>query len=817
MTNSFYITTPIYYANSLPHLGHLYTTIVADAVNRYKKQRGLDTYFLTGTDEHGINIQRAADKAGRSPQGQVDFVSGELKRMFHDFGLDSENGGYDVFMRTTEPFHYEGVQHLWREIAKNKTPKGKDTIYKGFYEGWFCAPCAEFKSESEYILKKSGDLAGTTNLLVEIVRFAYQQGVISLATKDSLADRLSRIARDGIEFNLGVEELHAWLENRVLTEEDQQKLEKQYRERLHVPSLELFDSFFSTLPDTESSEGKELFKNLKLVVEDKDLLIPRCLIHGTKLELTGEESYFFRLSDYEDFLLKLIEANVQLVQPDSRRNEVISFIKGGLQDLSISREKKSVSWGIPVPDDENHVMYVWLDALSNYITAIGYGNAEKASVGFDKYWRNATHLVGKDILRFHTVYWFSFLAAAGLDLPKTVYAHGMWLDADGRKMGKTLGNVIDVDVLHEHFQIDVIRYFLLRDMVFGQDGKFGYENLIDRANADLASGLGNLGSRTFSMITKYREGLIPNGKIAEENYINAKRAGINPDEQELVSVLEHARDEFLRRFENFEFSLALELLWTVIARIDKMISDSKPWELIKDEKQAETLNAVLYRSTETLRWLCVLLYPVMPEATRKIYLQIGSSGDIAAIDPSGLTWGELQAQTKIGETEGVFPRIDKIKVMNEIKEQSADSGQQSEEPQENLQEKPAAAESLPPASAQPSDNTGDQFINIEDFLKVELRVGQIMVAERIPKADKLLRFEIDLGEEKPRQILAGLAEYYEPEKLIGRKVVVVANLKPRKMRGLESQGMICAASLLEEDTPAIATFLEDVKVGARLK
>ena len=711
MTDTFYITTPIYYANSLPHLGHLYTTIVADVINRHKKQRGLDTYFLTGTDEHGINIQRAADKAGRTPKEHVDFVSGELKRMFHNFGLDTETCGYDVFMRTTERFHYEGVQHLWLQIAKNKTPKGNETVYKGFYEGWFCAPCAEYKTEDQYSLAEGSD-------------------------------------------------------------------------------------------------------------------IPLCLIHERPLDRISEESYFFRLSDYDEFLIDLIAVDPKLVQPESRRNEVISFIKGGLQDLSISREKKAVSWGIPVPDDENHVMYVWLDALSNYITAIGYGNTEKESVGFDKYWQNVTHLVGKDILRFHTVYWFSFLAAAGLPLPKTVFAHGMWLDADGRKMGKTLGNVINVDVLHEHFQIDAIRYFLLREMVFGQDGKFGYENLIDRANADLASGIGNLGSRTFSMITKYREGLIPNGKIAEENYINAKRAGVSPDEQGLVSVLEHARDEFLRRFENFEFSRALELLWTVIARIDKMISDSKPWELIKDEKQSETLNAVLYRATETLRWLCVLLYPVIPEATKKIYSQIGLSVNIAAIDPAELKWGELTAGTRIGETEGVFPRIDKAKVMNEIKEQSAVSGQQSKGANREVvtaesASNASAAESVPPVVAgglpQPSDHTGDQFIDIEDFLKVELRVGQIMVAERIPKADKLLRFEIDLGEEKPRQILAGLAEYYEPEKLIGRKVVVVANLKPRKMRGLESQGMICAASLIEEDTPALATFLEDVKIGARLK
>ncbi len=698
MTQTFYITTPIYYANSLPHLGHLYSTIVADVIQRHKRQRGFDTYFLTGTDEHGINIQRAAEKNGRTPQEQVDFVSGELKRMFHDFGLDTENGGYDVFMRTTEPFHYEGVHHLWCEIAKNKTPKGNDTIYKGFYEGWFCAPCAEFKTEEQHY----------------------------------------------------------------------------------------------------TAEGSD---------------VPCCLIHERPLDKVAEESYFFRLSDYDEFLIGLIEKDVSLVRPEARRNEVSSFVRGGLQDLSISRQRSSVSWGIPVPGDENHVMYVWMDALTNYITALGYGNAEKASVGFERYWQNVVHLVGKDILRFHTVYWFSFLNAAGLPLPKTVFAHGMWLDADGRKMGKTLGNVIEVDVLHQHFQVDALRYFLLRDMVFGQDGKFGYENLIDRANADLASGLGNLASRTFSMITKYRDGLVPSGRIADENYINAKGAGVSPDEPELVLVIEHARDEFLRRFDNFEFSLGLETVWTLIARVDKLISDSKPWELIKDEKQAETLNAVLYRASETLRWLCVMLYSVMPEATKNIYGQIGLTGDIAALDPAALKWGELQPGTKIGETIGVFPRIDKTKVMNEIKEQSALSSQQSE----SVPGAVATGEVSIAVATNDEQPPTDNFITIDDFLKVELRVGEVKVAERIPNADKLLRFEIDLGEEQPRQILAGLAEYYDPEKLIGRKVVVVANLKPRKMRGLESQGMICAASLAEEDSPAIATFLEDVKIGARLR
>ncbi len=726
MKQPFYITTPIYYANSLPHLGHLYTTIVADALHRYKKQRGFDVLFLTGTDEHGINIQRAAEREGRSPQEQVDFVSGELKRMLAQFGLGPENGGYDIFMRTTEPFHYEGVQHLWREIAKNKTPKGNDSIYKGYYEGWFCAPCAAFKLEDEYFTPDGSD-------------------------------------------------------------------------------------------------------------------VPFCQIHERALDKVSEESYFFRLSDYDDFLIDLLENNVNRVRPEARRNEVLSFVRGGLQDLSISRQKKSVSWGVPVPDDEDHVMYVWLDALSNYITALGYGAAMESgqwtmdsAAGtteivhhpfstdhFEKYWP-AVHLVGKDILRFHTVYWFSFLHAAGLPLPESVYAHGMWLDSEGRKMGKTLGNVIEVDVLREHFQVDAVRYFVLRDMVFGQDGKFGYENLIDRTTADLSKGLGNLTARTLSMISKYRDGRIPDGKISEENYIQARRAGLDPDGGQIVSVLEHARDVFIRRFDLFEFSHALETLWSGIAFTDKMISDSKPWALVKDEDQAQTLNAVLYRSAETLRWLSVMLYPVMPEASENIYRQLGLKGEIVGIDPTALKWGELSPGTAIGESESVFPQIDKAKVMSEIKDSgqmTVDSGQPADSSEESTAGSPSTAANAEKNNESDQESTADNFITIDDFLKVELRVGEVKVAERVPKADKLLRLEVDLGEEKPRQLLAGLAEYYEPEKLIGRKVVVVANLKPRMMRGLESQGMICAASLEDGsgENPALATFIDNVDIGARLK
>lgn len=686
MPETFYITTPIYYANSLPHLGHLYTTMVADTIRRYKRQRGFDTFFLTGTDEHGINIQRTAETHQRSPKEQVDLISSELKRMFADFGLDGVHGGYDIFMRTSEPFHYQGAQHFWREIAKNKTPKGNDTIYKGFYEGWFCAPCAEFKTE---------------------------------------------------------------------------------------------DGMFT--PD-----GSD---------------VPFCMIHERTLEKVAEESYFFRLSDYEEFLTDLIGRKPELVRPEARRNEVLAFIGRGLQDLSISRQKSSVAWGIPVPGDDEHVMYVWLDALSNYITALGYGNANAGPDAMEKYWTNVTHIVGKDILRFHTVYWFSFLNAAGLAIPQTVFAHGMWLDARGRKMGKTLGNVIEVDVLHKYFQVDAVRYFALREMVFGQDGKFGYENLIDRANADLASGLGNLVSRTLSMIVKYRGGMIPDGTISANGREAAKDAGIDIEDDNLIALLNDARDEYLKRFDSFDLSRALETVWSVIAHVDKMISDAKPWNLAKDEVQAELLNAVLYRSAEVLRWLAVLLHPVMPDSSRKIYEQLGLADDVSNIDPAGLKWGGLLKDTAVGEVAGIFPRLDKTKIMNEIKS-----------------EPPASVGGQLVGSAQPVEII-DNFITIDDFLKVELRVGEIKVAERIPNADKLLRFEIDLGEEKPRQILAGLAEYYEPEKLIGRKVVVVANLKPRKMRGLESQGMICAASLEDNSgpNPALATFLEDVEIGARLK
>jgi methionyl-tRNA synthetase len=727
---TFYVTTPIYYANSLPHLGHLFTTVVADVLARHKRQRGFETYFLTGTDEHGINVQRAAEKSGRAPKEHVDYIVGELKKLFASYGLDAAHGGYDIFMRTTEPFHYEGVANFWRKIAAAKTPKGREAIYKSFYEGWFCAPCATFKTEDEFV----------------------------------------KPAREGDP--------------------------------------------------------------------------PLCAIHETPLDRVSEESYFFRLSDYDEALLALYESRPDFIRPDARRNEVVSFVSRGLQDLSVSRLKSSVSWAIPVPDDPAHTIYIWLDALSNYITAIGWGNEERErAVGFEKFWP-AQHLIGKDILRQHAIYWPAFLMAANVEQPRVV-SHGIWLDAQGRKMSKTLRNSVDPFLLLRHFQRDAIRYFLLREMVFGQDSRFSYAALLERANSDLASGLGNLASRTLTMIGRYREGAIPPGEIEEGKRLLAKRVGVEADAQGLASALQLARDQFLQQLDDLSFSRALETVWTVIARVDKMISDAKPWELAKSEEQSATLDAVLYRAAESLRWLAVMLYPFMPETMRALWSQLGQTDDIERIDPQQLTWGGLRAGTRTGELAALFPRLDRNKVMAEIEKETnaqqpadastsdattatarateadavpsspANAETQAPPPQRGATE----ADAVPGASQAANQGAaeGVAMIGIEDFAKVELRVAQILTAERVPKSDKLLRFTVDVGEAQPRQILAGIAEHYEPDTLVGRKIVVVANLKPRKLRGFESQGMVLAASVGEEGRPVLATFTEDVPNGAKLK
>ncbi len=395
----------------------------------------------------------------------------------------------------------------------------------------------------------------------------------------------------------------------------------------------------------------------------------------------------------------------------------------------------------------------------------------------------------------------------------------MWLDPNGRKMSKTLGNTIELDVLEKHFLVDAIRYFCLREMVFGQDGRFGYEALIDRSNSDLASGLGNLSSRTLTMIARYCDGRIPTRQIAEDKLLLAKRVGVDTDETTIAGFIEHARNQYFENFQSLSFSRALEVAWSVVARIDKMITDAKPWDLAKDENQKQTLGAVLYRAAEALRWLSVLLYPVMPESSKGIWNQLGFQGSPGTVDPSTLKWGDLEEGKSIGEVKPIFPRIDKTKVMEEI-----NNGTESKPVHATEADAVTGTVSNETAPAPPMQHATEadavnvtSFIEIGDFAKVDLRVGQVVSAERVPKADKLLLLKIDIGEEQPRQVLAGIAQYYEPEKLIDRKVVVVANLKPRKLRGFESQGMVVAASFGEEGRPVIATFTEDVPNGARLK
>ena len=686
---TFYVTTPIYYVNSHPHLGHLYTTIVADTLTRYKRQRGFDTFFLTGTDEHGQNIERAAAAAGLKVQDHVDNYVAEFQEVFGRFHLDPQHDGYNYWIRTTSDAHKAGVSELWRRVRDN------GYIYKGQYEGWYCVGCNEFKPENE-----------------------------------------TKPGPDGV---------------------------------------------------------------------------PICLQHERPLDKVAEESYFFKLSEFQDKLLAHYEKHPEFIRPEARRNEVLSFVKSGLNDLSVSRV--SVKWGIPVPDDPKHTMYVWFDALSNYITAIGFGNDQfGGEAHYQKYWPADLQLVGKDILRFHTVYWPAFLLAAGLQPAKTVFAHGMWLSG-GRKMSKTIGNVIDLNVLLKHFTRDQVRYFCLREMVFGQDGDFTYEALIDRINSDLADGLGNLSSRTLTMVRNYFDGEVPAPGQAASDELSAQAT-------EVREAVSRARAEFDQAFDAYSFSRGLEAVWAAIARLDKFISDAKPWDLAKDASHRSSLDLVLYTAVEALRHFAVLLVPVMPEATQEIWQQLGETGKVCEIEPATLKWGAREGALRIGEVKPIFPRLDKKNIMEEIKQDEAAS--QSARAQENTAqaaptEAAAAANATTSSSSVPEVAPGVAYIGIEDFLKVQLRVAQILTAERVPKADKLLRLTVDIGEPQPRQLLAGIAQYYEPEKLIGRKIIVVANLAPRKLRGFESNGMLLAASVGEDGRPVLAGFLEDVPNGAKLK
>ena len=665
--NTFYVTTPIYYVNAKPHLGHAYTTLVADTLKKFKRQRGVDAFFLTGTDEHGINIERAAEARGLPVRRHVDQVVDEFKAAFARLGVE-----YDRWIRTIDPHHEESVQNLWRILDE------RGYIYKGSYEGWFCAYCNEFK-------------------------------------------------------------------------------------------------------DVDEREA---------ATDDRG---PMCPIHERPLDRIAEESYFFKLSAFQQPLLDLYESRPGFVQPDVRRNEVISFVSGGLKDLSLSRV--SVKWGIPVPDDPSHTIYVWFDAVTNYISALGWGNHRYQD--FDKYWP-ALHMVGKDILRFHAVYWPAFLMGAGIELPRMVFVHGMLLRG-GQKMGKTLGNAIQLDVLHRYFTNDQIRYYLLREVAFGQDGEVTYQGLIDRSNSDLADGLGNLASRTLTMIRNYFSGVPP--RPLEDQ--NADAADVK------LQIVETKR-RFDGEFDALNFSRALEAAWAGIARVDKFISDKQPWKLAKDPSARPELESVLATAYEALRHVVLLVAPALPVTSREIWSQMGLAGDPLRLDPNKAIWGEALEESTIDRISPAFPKLDKEKIMAEIENETATPVVEGAKQESTAEQAVAVA---PESAAPPTP----EVITIDDFIKVELRAATVLEAEKVPKADKLLRLVVDLGEAQPRQILAGIAQHYAPEDVVGRKIIVVSNLAPRKLRGLESNGMLLAASVGEDGRPVLATFTEDVPNGARLK
>jgi len=531
-------------------------------------------------------------------------------------------------------------------------------------------------------------------------------------------------------------------------------------------------------------------------------LCPTC---GRVTETVHEENYFFKLSAFQDKLLELY-ANPEFIRPEARRNEVISFVRSGLRDLSISRS--TFSWGIPVPDDPKHVIYVWLDALANYLTAIGYGSTHAgAQEAFEKYWPADVHMIGKEIVRFHCVYWPAFLLAAGLALPKTIVAHG-WLLFEESKMSKSRGNIVRTETILDVLGADALRYFLLREVVFGQDGSFSFDALVQRYNSDLANGLGNLASRTLTMINRYFKGEVP--------YPSSTASKTSADDA-IAEIARNAIREFGALFDQFQFSRALETAWGLIAAVDKYIVENEPWALgeKQDDGSRARLATVLYTSAEALRIATALAYPVMPDATAKIWAQMGL-GDIKKLALTDLAWGQLPLGTKLGDVYPVFPRADKSAVERMQQMEDQQRSPVVEDAKDPMGKAPVAAEAkTQPTVSTPAPAAADGKITIDDFAKIELRVGVVKVAERVPKADKLLRLEIDIGTEV-RQVLAGIAEAYAPETLIGRKVVIVANLAPRKLRGLESNGMIVAASL-EGGKPVLASFLEDVPVGARLK
>ena len=656
---TFYITTPIYYPSNKLHIGNAYTTIAADAMARYKRLRGYDVYYLTGTDEHGQKLQRRAAEEGLTPLQFIDPIVDWIQDLWAKLDIS-----YDDFIRTTQDRHKIIVQKIFQKLVD------QGDIYLGEYEGYYCVPCEAFWTERQ---AKKGD---------------------------------------------------------------------------------------------------------KLVCPDCD----------REVNLVKEKSYFFRMSKYQDRLLQYIEENPEFIQPESRRNEMVNnFLKPGLEDLCVSRT--TFDWGIKVPNDPEHVIYVWIDALANYITALGYLSDDDEK--YQKYWPADVHLIGKDILRFHTIYWPIILMALGEELPKKVFGHGWLLMPDG-KMSKSKGNVIDPKFLIDRYGSDSIRYFLLREIAFGQDGVFTPEAFIQRLNFDLANDLGNLVSRTTAMIEKYFDGNIP-APTAPGEY----DAALQELAVKTVSLVEQHMDEM--RFGN-----ALTHLWELVGKTNKYIDETMPWNLAKSEENRERLGTVLYNLAESIRITSVLLQPFLTKAPEKIWARLGIAGNDQVLSwESAKEWGVLPSGIRVIKDEMLFPRLELEAEIAAIDEFTAAARKQAEENKSKKE-----AEKVIPEKPETEE------IGIEDFAKVELRVAQVINCERIPKADKLLKFQLDLGYEQ-RQVLSGIAKYYNPEELIGKKLICVTNLKPIKLRGEISNGMLLSAS--EGDMLKVIMVSDEMPNGAKVK